>query len=142
MRHLAPCLLVASLVSPWAWAKDEPAACLRTRIWDTYTDGWAIRTSADTSVAFGRTKFYKVSLLKGRAYRVLSCADEAATNLDILLYDKDGAVLARDDSTTAQPTLAYTPERSGVYFVVLYLRDATERTAEIDASWALIHHDG
>lgn len=141
MKQLLVWSMIACLGASSAAAGEEPAECLKARIWDTYGDGWAIRSSADEELAFGKTKFLKVSMLKGRAYRVLACADEAATNLDLLIYDKDGQVLSRDDSTTAQPTLAFTPQHSGVYFVVLYVRDATERTGGIDASWALIHND-
>lgn len=129
------------LLATPAHAKKGTDDCLRTKIWDTYGDGWAVRTSTDADLGFGKTQFYKVSLLKGRAYRVLTCAEEAVKNLDILLYDKDGQVLARDETMDRDPTLAYTPQKTGIYYIVLYMRDAKDPDATTNTSWALIHND-
>ncbi len=142
MTRPALALAALSLLAPVAHAKKDTEECLRTKIWDTYGDGWAVRTSAEAEVGYGKTQFYKVSLLKGRAYRVLTCANDGVKNLDVLLYDKEGQVLARDETVDADPVLAYTPQRTGIYYVVLYLRDATDRDAPQKVSWALIHNDG
>ena len=137
LLSIAACTLATS-----AQAKDPTMDCLRTKIWDTYNEGWSVRSSSDAEVGFGQTSFFKVTLLKGRAYRVLSCAEDGVIDLDLLLYDKQGAVIARDDTQDREPTLAYTPEKTGTYYVVLYLRDLEDRAAEPSVAWGLLHADG
>ena len=124
-----------------AQASSPTEDCVRTKVWDTYGDGWAVRSSADAEVGFGKTQFFRVSLLKGRTYRVVSCGDENFADLDILLYDKDGNVVARDESTDREPSLSYSPDKTGAFFVVVYGRDLTDASATSPASWALLHSD-
>lgn len=133
--------LIGLLAAGPAHAKKDTDDCLRTKIWDTYGDGWAVRASTDVDVAFGKTQFYKVSLLKGRAYRVLTCAESSVKNLDILLYDAEGRVLGRDKTTDRDPQLAYVPEKTGIYYIVLYMRDQKDINEVTNTAWALIHND-
>lgn len=113
--------------------------CLRTKIWDSYGDGWQVRASTSTEIAFGYTHFYRVSLLKGRTYRVITCAGENVTNLDVLLYDHEGRVVLRDESEDREPNVIYKPERTGVHYVLLYVRNAVAKTELEDVSVAIIH---
>lgn len=133
-------LLILTLCSATAFANDTED-CVRTKIWDTYGDGWSVRTSTTADLEFGKTKFYRSTLLEGRQYRILSCAEEGVKNLDVLLYDKDGQVLTRDDTDQRDPMLSFSPEATGVYYVVLYLRDASGKAPTAQATWALIHSD-
>ena len=60
LLSIAACTLATS-----AQAKDPTMDCLRTKIWDTYSEGWSVRSSSDAEVGFGQTSFFKVTLLKG-----------------------------------------------------------------------------
>ena len=141
MHRFALALFTALTLGLSAHARGPTDDCLRTKVWDTYGEGWSVRASTEVELEFGKTRFYKVTMLKGRAYRVVTCAEDQVKNLDVLLYDKDGAVLARDQTTDREPVLAFTPEKTGVYYVVLYLRDLENRDAHAGASWALLHSD-
>jgi len=118
-------------------AADE---CLKTKIWDRYGEGWAIRASSGTELALGKTKYYKITLLKGQRYQVLTCADDNVVDLDILLYDNKGQMLHRDGTTDREPLLSYEAKVTGVYYAVLYMRALTDTAKESHASMALIHN--
>lgn len=138
MHRLVSFLILALCSTAYA---NDTEDCIRTKIWDTYGEGWAVRTSTTADIEYGKTRFYRSTLLEGRSYRILSCAADGVKNLDVLLYDKDGQVLTRDDSQGRDPVLSFTPERTGVYYVVLYLRDGKGPGDTAEASWALIHSD-
>lgn len=129
----------ALLLSAPAGAAKLADDCLRTKVWDRYGDGWQVRASTSTEVGFGHTHYYRVSMLKGRTYQVVTCAEDNVGNLDILLYDNKGEVITRDDSGDREPTLSYEPGRTGVHYVVLYVRDAEDRGRDNDVSVALVH---
>jgi len=121
------------LATPGAIAKDSKAeACLRTKVWEGYADGWGIRSMTSAQVKARKTKNYLVTLYKGNEYQVATCADPSVKNLDVLLYDMNGNVLTRDTSADREPRITFEPETTGSYYVVLYLREA--KSARIDAA--------
>lgn len=126
--------------SPALAGKKAADECLKTKIWDRYGDGWQIRASSGSDLALGKTKYYRVTLLKGQRYQVITCADEAVTDLDILLYDNRGELIHRDETIDREPVLAYEAPDTGVYYVVLYMRALKDPSATAHASMALIHN--
>ncbi len=134
-------LVFSALTAQSALAKSPVDDCLRTKIWDTYQEGWSVRATSEADVPFGGTKFFKATLLKGRNYRVLTCAEEGVKDLDVLLYDKDGKVVERDQTQNREPMMAFSPDKTGTYFIVLYLRDAEDKSKAAAAAWTLLHAD-
>ncbi|NCG18563.1 MAG: hypothetical protein GWP91_06080 [Rhodobacterales bacterium] len=134
-------LTFCALSTQAAQAKSPVDDCLRTKVWDTYPEGWSVRATSETQVEFGGTQFFKATLLKGRNYRVLTCAEEGVKDLDVLLYDKDGQVVERDQTQNREPMLSFSPDKTATYYIVLYLRDTHDKTKPAAAAWSLLHAD-
>ncbi|MFT5679670.1 MAG: hypothetical protein ACI8RZ_000574, partial [Myxococcota bacterium] len=51
---------------------DEKQAdsCLRTKIWDGYSEGWAVRTATTASLGQGDHRVYLVTLYAGNEYKL------------------------------------------------------------------------
>ena len=60
-------------------------------------------------------------------------------NLDVLLYDTDGNVLARDSTEDRQPSFTYTPKETSTYYVVLYVREVAEGAESAGVGMAVIY---
>lgn len=116
--------LLFALAVPAFAGESEAESCLRIKIWDGYGDGWGVRTMTSASIADGKTRNYLVTLYAGSEYRIQGCADEGVRNLDLLLYDAKGDVLARDATDGREPELRFRPQSTGTFYVVLYNREA------------------
>jgi hypothetical protein len=126
LKHL---LLVTGLflTSTPAFADEaEAEGCLRTKVWEGYEDGWSIRTMTSTTLGRGATRNYLVTLYKGNEYQIQSCADDAATNIDLLLYDLNGNIVVRDDDPGGEPKLAFKPEKTSTFYIVVHARELTD----------------
>jgi hypothetical protein len=129
-------LAALALLAP-AHADDKDAeTCLRTKVWDGYAEGWGVRTMTSSSIPDGKTRNYLVTLYSGNEYRIQTCADQGLKNLDVLLYDTHGNVIARDNtpapdappgSEDREPTLSFKPPATGTYYIVLYARETREK---------------
>ncbi len=141
MRTLfASLLLGTSLYAPAALADEsEASSCLRTKVWDGYGDGWAIRTMTSTELDAGKTRSYLVSLYADNEYRINTCADAGAANLDVLIYDTEGNIVVRDETTNREPMIDFTPKASGTYYVVVYLREAAEGAEKAGVAMAVVY---
>jgi hypothetical protein len=132
-----PALLLL-LGSAFADEKDAES-CLRTKVWDGYAEGWGVRTMTSTSIPDGRTRNYLVTLYEGNEYRIQTCADEEIKNLDLLLYDTRGNVIARDTTDDRQPEVAFKPTATGTYYIVLYNRQAAKPGETGGAAMAVVY---
>ena len=137
---IASALILGLLSTPASAGKRAADECLKTKIWDRYGEGWQIRASAGADLALGETKYYRVTLLKGQRYQVITCADDNVTDLDILLYDNKGILIHRDETTDREPVLSYESHATGTYYAVLYLRALESDAQPGHASMALIHN--
>jgi hypothetical protein len=136
----AAVVVAAALTLPSALAgESEAETCLRTKIWDGYADGWGIRTMTTTELEIGKTRNYLVTLYKGNDYQVATCGDKTVTNLDVLLYDADGNVITRDNSTNREPLITFSPKETGSYYVVLYLRGLQAENQKAEAAMAVVY---
>ena len=117
----------------------EGKECVRTKVADAYDDGWQMRRAGEAAIAFGRTAPMKATLLKDQSYRVVTCSSEDITELDVLIYDKKGNLIVRDEQDGNAPNLGYTPERTGLHYIVFYVRDASSRDAPGSVGWAVLH---
>ena len=129
-KLLCTASLALALMGPTASADEaEAEACIRTKVWDGYADGWAIRTLHNTTLEAGATKNYLVTLYKGNQYKFMGCGDAAYSNVDLLLYDVNGNVVLKEDATDREPALEYTPEETSTYYVVVHARGLVEDKA-------------
>ena len=79
---------LALLIAPSALAdKEQSDSCLRTKIWEDYTEGWAVRTATNTQLKVGEHKIYLVTLYAGNTYKFMVCGDESAVDIDLALHD-------------------------------------------------------
>lgn len=111
---------------------DEAAAetCLRNKIWDGYTSGWQVRSQTNTSLGAGEHRVYLITLYSGNEYKLLSCGDENAANLDLVLYDAKGNVVLSDGTNDREPQLSYKPATTDTFYLAVHgtaLNDATKK---------------
>jgi len=141
VTRLAVLALAASafVATPASADETEASSCLRTKVWDGYGDGWAIRTMTSTELEAGKTRSYLVSLYADNEYRITTCADAGATNLDVLIYDTEGNIVVRDETTDREPAIDFKPSASGTYYVVLYLREAAEGADKAGVAMAVVY---
>lgn len=141
MRTLVAITLLAwmGLTAPALANRGQAEDCLRTKVWEGYPDGWGIRTMTSSDVQAGKTKNFQVTLYKGNTYRIQTCGDEDIENLDVLLYNAQGSVVARDASTDREPQVEFSPSETGTYYIVLYLRAVKEKKATGSAAMAVVY---
>lgn len=115
-------LLTAALLFTGAARADEEAAetCLRTKIWDGYTSGWAVRTATNVTLGSGEHRVYLVTLYSGNEYRILACGDDNVANIDIVLYDAQGNQVGADATSDREPTLTYTPTLTDTFYIAVH----------------------
>ena len=70
--------------------EEEADTCLRTKIWEGYNEGWAVRTATSATLAEGDHRIYVVTMYAGNEYRLQVCGDANANNMDIVLHDANG----------------------------------------------------
>lgn len=136
MKRLLAALLF--LANP-AGAADEAEAlgCVKTKVWEGYAEGWSVRTVHAVELALDAHRASMVALYAGRSYRFLACGTEEAGDLDIVLYDVDGNVVARDATADRQPSLEVT-DLSGTYYLVVHLR-SVEKPGPASVAVAVTH---
>jgi len=135
------------LWSPPALADEKEAeTCLRTKVWDGYADCWGVRTMTTATIPDGKTRNYLVTLYAGNEYRIQTCADDKVKNLDVLVYDTHGNVLARDmapaggpESDDREPMVPFKPPTTGTYYIVLYVRESKLSDSDGAVAMAVVY---
>jgi len=117
---LAALPAMAALPTAADAGEKEAKACLNTKIWDGYNDGWAVRTAVDATLEKGEHRVYLVTLYAGNEYSLQACGDGDAGDIDLVLHDKEGKEVARDKSDDREPKVSFTPPRTDTYYVALY----------------------
>ncbi len=134
----AASLAFGLLFAPMAGASEEEAeVCVRTKVWDGYGQGWAIRTMATTSLADGKTRNYMVTLYAGNEYQIQACADSNAVHVDLLLYDLDGRIVARNPTKGREPSFTFKPSDTATYYVVVYAQKVANTAANTGVGVAI-----
>lgn len=134
-------LAAALLLLPQVASADEKEsdACLRAKVWDGYKDGWAIRTMTSATLAEGATRNYLVTFYKGNEYQIQACGDSASSNLDLVLYDLNGQVMQKDNTTDQQPVMTIKPEKTATYYIVVHARALTNGQKDAGVSVAVTY---
>jgi hypothetical protein len=100
--------------------EEEADTCLRTKIWEGYNEGWAVRTATSATLAEGDHRIYVVTMYAGNEYRLQVCGDANANNLDIVLHDASGTELMRDESDDREPLVNFKPSSTDTYYIAVY----------------------
>jgi hypothetical protein len=100
--------------------EEEADTCLRTKIWEGYNEGWAVRTATSVMLAEGDHRIYVVTMYAGNEYRLQVCGDANANNLDIVLHDANGTELMRDESDDREPLVNFKPSSTDTYYIAVY----------------------
>ena len=119
MRFLA---LIGMLTAGGIAIADEEEAdtCLRTKIWEGYNEGWAVRTATSATLAEGDHRIYLVTMYAGNEYRLQVCGDANANDIDIVLHDANGIELMRDESDDREPMVNFKPSSTDTYYIAVY----------------------
>lgn len=140
MNSLFSFFLAATLGAPSALADEAQAeTCVRTKVWDGYADGWAIRTMTSTTLESGKTKSYLVTFYPGKEYFIQTCGDDSVTELEVLLYDADGKVVQRSTGGGKEPTLLHKTEALASYYVVVHARSLKQGASDAGVSVAVTY---
>lgn len=131
-------LVFSTLLVPAFAADSEAESCLKSKVWEAYSDGWSMRSLAPTDIAPGTTKVWKITALANRTYRMMACADARVTNLDLVVYDDKGQVVTRDATVDRQPMAELVPPKSGTYYVVAQARSVEGGDAPASVAVAVI----
>lgn len=100
--------------------EDQAETCVRAKVWDGYGEGWAIRTMTKATLKNGGIKGYMVTLYQGNEYEIQACGDDNVRNLDLLLYDTSGHIVARDSTKNREPLFTFKPKSTATFYVVVY----------------------
>lgn len=128
MRALLMLLgLTLGLVAPGALADDKDAeTCIRTKIWDGYADGWAVRSATKALLRTGEYRVYVLTMYKGTEYRFQACGDKATGNVDLMLHNAKGEEIRRDKGDGREPELSFRPAATDTYYIVVFLSSQSD----------------
>ena len=131
--------LLAGLSAPASADEEESETCLRTQIWEGYNEGWAVRTATSTTLGLSEYRIYLVTLYKGNEYKLMACGDSESSDIDIVLHDADGRVVAQDTGQDREPKLTFEPKSTDSYFVVVHARSLISKEARAGVSMAVTY---
>ncbi len=133
--------LSAALICAGTAFADEEAAetCLRTKIWDGYASGWAVRTATNVTLGSGEHRVYLVTLYAGNEYKIMACGDTNVANIDVVLYDAKGAEVTKDASSDREPSLSYTPTVTDTYYIAVHATRLNDVNAKAGVATAVTY---
>lgn len=127
MRVLLLLLLTSlGLVAPSVADEKDAETCVRTKIWDGYADGWAVRSATKAQLRRGEYRVYVLTLYAGTEYKFQACGDKMVTNVDLILYDNAGKPLVKDNAVSPEPEMSFKPSRTDAYYIALYAAELTD----------------
>ncbi len=98
----------------------EAEACLKTKIWEGYNSGWAVRTATAATLGKGEHRIYLVTLYAGNEYKLMACGDTAVANVDLVLYDSLGNEIMRDKNRDREPILSYRASATDTFYIAVH----------------------
>lgn len=111
---------------------DEKAAedCLKTKIWEGYNSGWAVRTATAATLAKAEHRIYLVTLYAGNEYKIMACGDTDVSNVDLVLYDSLGNELMRDSHRDREPSLSYKASATDTFYIAVHATELNGQAAK------------
>ena len=101
---------------------DEAAAeaCVEAKVRESYAQGWSVRTTSSATLGQGEREIYALTLHTGNTYRVMACADQQFSNVDVVIYDGTGTPVGSDPSQDREPVVEIKPTSTGKYYVAVF----------------------
>ncbi len=131
LSGFAAAVATIALLLPAAPAQADPQAarsCLDSLVTGAVASGMRLRSSDVHAAEPQAAVTYRVTLYKGINYVLLGCADGAAVDLDMRLYDADGNLVSNDKSPDAQPFVDVSPPKTGEYALQVLVYKASAKT--------------
>ena len=100
--------------------QDEADTCVRSKVWEAYPEGWAVRTITKANLAEAEHRIYLLTLYAGNEYKFLGCGDTGLTNVDLVLYDADGRMLVQDQTEDRQPEVMFRPSATDTFYLAVH----------------------
>lgn len=138
MTFITALLLTLGLTCSHA-GESRAESCLRTKVWEGYSDGWAIRTMTSTTLQAGATQNYLVTFYPGKEYQIQTCGSNEIKDLDVLIYDLNGKVVKRDDTVSREPMLTFSTDKIATYYVVVHARELVADKTEAGVALAVTY---
>ncbi len=110
--------------------------CLEPKSWDAKDDGWSERTRhyatlvpdhADPDALVRVAQFRPYPNLE---YRFIGCGDDGFANVDVVVYNDDNHIIARDTQAGRDPDVLLPTETTGLISVRLFAADLRANTGE------------
>jgi YD repeat-containing protein len=102
---------MALLSSPGCAAPDACEDCVDGCIYPMFREaqqaGWRMGTTRDFDLAAGASQGVSLIVVPGATYRLLACGDEAFRDLEIVVHDRAGRLVARDGRPGRAAALDY-----------------------------------
>ena len=134
---LTAAALAGLVVSTQAAASGEADACIQTKTWSHYENGWSLRTATTATIKPGEFDAFSATLYGGRRYLIELCGEESVDQVDLVLYDREGNEVARAKANGREPVLEFAPEKTRSVFIVAHLRSAKAASGEV--ALAILH---
>lgn len=132
-------LLFAAALAPAHADEASAEACLKTKIWEGYNQGWAVRTATNATLAQGEHRIYLVTLYAGTEYKIMVCGDDAMANADIVLYDSLGNEVLKDGSQDREPVITYKAGSTDTYYIAVHATKLKEAGAKSGLATAVTY---
>lgn len=132
-------LLAFLLLAPLLASEAESDECLRNLVWEGYKEGWAVRTATSAMLGADEHRVYALTLVGGTTYRVLACGDAVSAEVDLVLHDAEGKVVAQDGLDGVQPVLEFTPTATASYYVAVHNRRLNDGGLHAGVSMAVTY---
>lgn len=110
--------------------------CLEPKSWDAKADGWSERTRhyatlvPDHSDPNALVRVARFRPYPNLEYRFVGCGDGGFANLDVVLYDSDNTILARDTQDGRDPEVQLPNHTTGLISVRLFAADLRADSGE------------
>lgn len=127
------------LAGPALADEAEAESCLRTKVWDGYADGWGIRTMTTATLDFGATRNYLVTFYPNKEYQIQTCGDDTVKDLDVVIYDLEGKVQKRDETSDKTPAVTFKTDSIATYYVVVHAKELTGADAKAGVAVAVTY---
>ena len=116
---------------------EEAECCLGPKRWEASEEGWQSWRTDSFELEPGEYRKITVSLTKGLKYRFEACGASEVSNVDLILYDREGEIAVRDDVSDREPVIEWVALDSGTHHFVVYMRETTnEGSAAVAYGWA------
>ncbi len=123
--------LLLALTSESTTSTGEARACINNQVSESYAAGWRVRNVSAFEVSVDNNRYMLLNLVGDVEYRFVSCGDERAQAVRIVVYDDMGRLVESSHPVEGelegrQAEMGFTPESTGSYFVGVRLVSAYE----------------